>query len=66
MSKCRQGIGQSSGSKRFFYYLRWLDNKLFTGTFSSNSHLNVREVQAKSVRALLRYFGMKFLWLVMC
>ena len=33
--------------------------KSFTGAFSSNSGLDVRE--AKSVRALSRYFGMKFL-----
>ena len=31
--------------------------------FSSNTGLEVREVEAKSVRALSRYFGMKFLWL---
>ena len=32
--------------------------KSFTGTFFSNSHLNVREVYAKSVRVSSRYFGM--------
>ena len=35
--------------------------KSFTGAFSSNSCLDVREVWAKSNRASLRYFGMKFL-----
>ena len=30
------------------------------GAFSSNNGLGVREVQAKSVRALSIYFGMKF------
>ena len=37
--------------------------KSFTGAFSSNCGLDVCEVQAKSVRALSRDFGMKFLWL---
>ena len=34
-------------------------SKSFTGAFSSNSGFDVREVYAKSVRALSRYFGMK-------
>ena len=34
-----------------------------TGTSSFNSRLDVCKVKAKSVRGLLRYFGMKFLWL---
>ena len=34
--------------------------KSFTQTFSSNSHLDVREVKAETVRVLLGYFGMKF------
>ena len=34
--------------------------KSFTEAFSSNSRLDVREVSAKSVRALSRYFGKKF------
>ena len=33
--------------------------KLFMGGFSSNSCLDVCEVKKKSVRVLLRYFGMK-------
>ena len=55
------------------YYLFYLQNyfsamgtvlpKSFTGVFSSNSRLNVREVYAKSVRALSRKFGIKILWL---
>ena len=32
-----------------------------TGAFSSNSRLDVREVKTESVRALSRYFGIKFL-----
>ena len=32
--------------------------KSFTGAFSSNGRLDVREVYAKSVGALLRYFRM--------
>ena len=38
-----------------------LATKSFTGGFSSNSRLDVREVKTESVRALSRYFGMKFL-----
>ena len=37
--------------------------KSFTGAFSSNYFFDVREVYAKSVRTLSRYFGIKFLWL---
>ena len=37
--------------------------KSITGAFSSNSRLDVREVKTESVRALSRYFGMKFLLL---
>ena len=37
--------------------------KSFTGAFSSNSGLDVCQLLAKSVRAQLRYFGMKLLWL---
>ena len=38
--------------------------KSFTGAFSSNSRLDVREVpDARSVRAFTSCFGMKFLWL---
>ena len=43
--------------------LRTVLPKSFTGAFSSNDGLNVREVEAKSVRALSKYFKMKFLWL---
>ena len=35
--------------------------KSITGAFSSNSHLDVREVKRESVGALSRYFGIKFL-----
>ena len=35
--------------------------KSFTEAFSSNSRLDVREVKTESVRALRRYFGIKFL-----
>ena len=35
--------------------------KSITGAFSSNSRLDVREVKTESVRALSRYFGIKFL-----
>ena len=35
--------------------------KSFTGEVSSNSRLDVREVKTESVRALRRYFGIKFL-----
>ena len=34
-------------------------SKSFSGAFSSNSRVDVREVKAKSIRALSRYFGMK-------
>ena len=33
----------------------------FLGAFSSNSRLDVREAKTESVRALLGYFGIKFL-----
>ena len=39
--------------------------KSFTEAFSSNSRLDVREVKRESVRALRRYFGIKFLSLEM-
>ena len=39
----------------------FLTVKSFLGTFSSNSRLDVREVKTESVRALRRYFGIKFL-----
>ena len=48
---------------QYFSELGTALQKAFTGAFSSNSRLDVREVSAKSVRALSRYFGMKFLWL---
>ena len=58
---------------RWCYYLFYLQQcfsslgtvlpNSFTGAFSSNSHLDVREVKAESVRAWSRYFGMEFLWL---
>ena len=35
--------------------------KSFTEAFSSNSRLDVREIKTESVRALRRYFGIKFL-----
>ena len=35
--------------------------KSITGAFYSNSRLDVREVKTESVRALSRYFGIKFL-----
>ena len=35
--------------------------KSFTGAFSSNSRLDARKVKTESVRALRRYFGIKFL-----
>ena len=35
--------------------------KSFTGDFFCNSCLDVREVKTESIRALPRYFGMKFL-----
>ena len=35
--------------------------KSITGAFFSNSLLDVREVKTESVRALSRYFGIKFL-----
>ena len=41
--------------------LRTVLPKSFTGAFSSSSGLDVCEVQAKFVRALSRYFGIKFL-----
>ena len=34
--------------------------KSITGAFSSNSRLDVREVKTESIRALSRYFGIKF------
>ena len=37
--------------------------KSFRGAFFSKGRLDVLEVQPKSIRALSRYFGMKFLWL---
>lgn len=37
--------------------------KSFTGAFSSDSRLDVCEVYVEPVKALSRYFGMKFLWL---
>ena len=38
----------------------FLTLKSFLGAFSSNSRLDVREVKTESVRALRRYFGIKF------
>ena len=43
----------------------FLTMKSFSGAFSSNSRLDVREVKTESVRALRRYFGIKFLSLEM-
>ena len=48
-----------------FLALRTVLTKSFTEAFSSNSRLNVREVKTETVRALLGYFGMKFLSLEM-
>ena len=39
----------------------FLTMKSFSGAFSSNSRLDVREVKTESVRALSGYFGIKFL-----
>ena len=43
----------------YFSALGTLLSKSFAGAFSSNSRVDVREVKAKSIRALSRYFGMK-------
>ena len=43
----------------YFKALGTLLSKSFSGAFSSNSRVDVREVKAKSTRALSRYFGMK-------
>ena len=48
---------------KLHHYLGTVLPKSFTGALSSNSRLDAREVEAKSVRALSGYFGMKFLWL---
>ena len=69
---CYQGcndIGVVIGTK-WSHYLLYLQQyfsvgtvllKSITGAFSSNSRLDVREVKTESVRALRRYFGIKFL-----
>ena len=46
--------------QQYFSALGTVLSKSFTGAFSYNSRLDVREVSAKSVRALSRYFGKKF------
>ena len=48
--------------QQYFLPLGTVLPKSFTGAFSSNNCLDVRKVKAQSVRAFLRYFGMKFLW----
>ena len=49
--------------EQYFSALGTVLPKSFTVAFSYNSCLNVREVCAKSVTALSRYYGKKFLWL---
>ena len=39
----------------------FLTVKSFSGAFSSNSRLDIREGKTESVRALSKYFGIKFL-----
>ena len=39
----------------------FLTRKSFSGAFSSNSRLDIREVKTESVRALSGYSGIKFL-----
>ena len=39
----------------------FLTVKAFSGAFSSNSRLDIREGKTESVRALSKYFGIKFL-----
>ena len=46
--------------QQYFSALGTVLSKSFTGAFSYNSRLDVREVSVKSVRALSRYFGKKF------
>ena len=46
--------------QQYFSALGTVLSKSFTGAFFYNSRLDVREVSAKSVRALSRYFGKKF------
>ena len=47
--------------QQYFSALGTVPKKSFTGTFFSNSRLDVSEVKTESIRALLGYFGMKFL-----
>ena len=44
-----------------YFAVRTVLPKSITGAFSSNSRLDVRQVKTESVRALSRYFGIKFL-----
>ena len=47
--------------QQYFSSLETVPKKSFTGNFFSNSRLDVSEVKTESIRALLGYFGMKFL-----
>ena len=47
--------------KQYFSALGTVPKKSFTGTFFSDSCLDFSEVKTESIRALLGYFGMKFL-----
>ena len=49
------------GLQQYFSVGTVLPKLAITGAFSSNSRLDVREVKTESVRALSRYFGIKFL-----
>ena len=44
-----------------YYTCSILTVKSFSGAFSSNSRLDIREGKTESVRALSKYFGIKFL-----
>ena len=46
--------------QQYFSALGTVPKKSFTGTFFSNSRLDVREVKKESIAVLLGYFGMKF------
>ena len=47
--------------QQYFSALGTVPKKSLKGTFFSNSRLDVSEVKTESIRALLGYFGTKFL-----
>ena len=61
------GVVVATKSRYYLFYSKQYISALgtgpksFTEAFSSNSRLDVREIKTESVRALRRYFGIKFL-----